>query len=124
MDEQSPARDAAAEAARALQNDAKNTLNDIKKQGVMGFFSFDTLYFPKIARFVFIVVCILSVIGMALGVLGGLVAMAQGNLGAGMGGIIVSIVGSLMWMVGLRIWFEMMMVAFKINGNIEKLLEK
>ena len=114
----------AGDAAGKLRQDAEQAMGEIRSRGVMGFFSFDGFYFPVIARCLFIILFILAVIGIVLGVIGGLVSMVSLNFIGGFIAMIGSVVGGILGIIGLRIWFEMLMVAFKINENLEKVRDK
>ncbi len=116
--------DAAKDAAENLKRDAEQALGEIKGRGVMGFFSFERLYFPVVARYLFIVLFILIVLGIVLGVVGGLVSMVTFSVISGISAIFGSIITGAIFIIGLRIWFEMFVVGFKINENLEKIRDK
>ena len=115
--------EAAKDAAKHLMGEAEEAIREIKGRGIMGFFSFDTLYFPIIARYLFIVICVFSVIGVLFGMLGGFVSMATSFV-AGLTMVIGSIIAGLMTIVGTRIWFELILLGFKINDGIQEIRAK
>ncbi len=116
--------DAAKDAAGKLKQDAEQALGEIKSRGIMGFFSFERLYFPVVARYLFIILFALIVIGVILGVIGGLVGMVSVGIMWGLSSIIGSLIMGAIFIIGLRIWFEMFVVGFKINENLEKIRGK
>ena len=111
-------------AAEALKEDAKKTLDDIKGRGIMGFFSFEHMYFPIIARYFFILICVLIIIGTSLSAVLGLVAMFGGAIGSGIGAIVGSVIFGAVGLLGVRIWFEMLLLGFTINRNLESIRDK
>ena len=120
----SSASDVAKEAANQMKEEAEKALGEIRGRGIMGFLSFDHLYFPIIARYIFIIVCIVSVIGIVFGFLGGLIALFTGKISAGIGAMIGAVVFGFLGLIGTRIWFELIILGFKVNENLEKILAK
>ncbi|MDR2391433.1 MAG: DUF4282 domain-containing protein [Planctomycetota bacterium] len=102
-----------------LGKDASEALREIRKRGVSGFFRFDKMYFPVIARFVFVLKCVVIALMAVAGALGGVVTMLGGSILAGLGVIVVSIFGGIIVLIVVRISFEMFLIAFNINENLE-----
>ena len=107
------------QAANQLKDEAQKAAAEIKGRGIMGFFSFEHLYFPVVARYVFIILCVLSVIGMVFGVIGGLIAIISTGVGAGIGMMLAAVIGGVFGLIFLRLWFEMVVVGFSINDNLK-----
>ena len=123
----SVAADAAAEAKDAAKNiagDAEKTLNEIKGMGLMSFFSFDRMLFPLVARYVFIILCLFSILGVVLGVLASFIAIFTTGILTGILGVVGSVLWGAIGLVFTRFWFEFMLVGFKINENIQLLREQ
>lgn len=112
------------DAAQQLANETKETLNEFKRLGPMSFFSFDRMFFPVIARYVFIFICALVLLGAVLGVLGGLVAIVSQGIVAGIGAMIGSVLFAALALIGVRFWFEFVLVAFKINEAVQEMRNK
>lgn len=104
------------EEANEAVNDLKKDMQQFKQMNRGSFFKFDKLYFPIIARWLFIVAVILIALGTVVGFLGSLVGMQL--LGA-----IFALIGGLISIVAVRIWFELILVVFNINDAVQELRE-
>ncbi|MCL1999861.1 MAG: DUF4282 domain-containing protein [Planctomycetes bacterium] len=113
--------DAAKNAAGNFKQGAEQAIDEIKSRGAMGIFSFEHLYFPAIARCLFIILFILVGLGVILGVIAGLATMVNVGVIYGFITMISVILSGVLGLIGLRVWFEMLIVAFKINESLEKI---
>ena len=111
-------------AASELGNDADKALGEIGGRGFLGFFRFDKMYFPVIARFVFILKCAVIALAAVVGVFAGFANMLGGSILAGLGVIVFSILAGAITLIVVRIWFEMFLIAFTINENLEAIKKK
>lgn len=77
-------------------------------------FVFDSMLTPKIITLVYWLLLFFAVVG-------GLGTMFGGGFGFGklLGGLGIMVAGA----VGARIWCELLIVLFKIHGNIKKLVD-
>jgi len=80
-------------------------------------FFFDSMLTPKIITIVYWLL-LLSILISGLG------AMFGGYGGAGGGGILTGLGIIILGAVSARIWCELLIVLFKIHGNIKKLAEE
>jgi len=119
-----PAANPAAEASRAAANEARAEMeraySQIKGQGLRGIFSFDTLYYPMIARVLWIISLVLLALFVVIMIIGG---FAKG-IGAGIAGLIFIPLIGIFYAIMIRVWFEFMIVLFKINDGIQELVRK
>ena len=119
-----PAANPAAEAGKAAANEAKaemeRTYAQIKGAGLRGIFGFDALYYPIIARILWIVAFILLVLLCG----GFIIAGFSKGIGAGIAGLIIIPIFGLFYAVMIRVWFEFMIVLFRINDGIQELVRK
>jgi hypothetical protein len=111
----------AKDAALKVKAEAEKAFVEIKGRGVGGFFSFDHMYFPIVARYLFIVLCVLSVLGIVAGVLGGLVSIFTVGFFAGLSMMFGAVVFGIFGIIFMRLWFEMIMLGFSINENVRAL---
>ncbi len=114
----------AADAARDFKQDAEKTITELKGRGIKGFFDFKFMYFPIIARYVFVVTVILSVLGMGMGVLGGLSVMVSTGFINGLLAIVFAIVGGVFGILFTRIMFEMILLGFKVYETLQEINRK
>lgn len=120
----SSSADAARDAAMNLVGDAGKDMDEIKGMGIGGFFSFDRFYFPIFARYLFIVMVGLGILGILVGILVGVVTMFKTGFLAGLFGIIGSIIFGILGIIFYRFLFETMLLGFKIYESLEKVREK
>lgn len=120
----SPQGEAAKAAAANLLGDAGKDMNEIKNIGIMGFFSFDRFYFPIFARYLFIAIVALGVLGIFLGIIGGFVTMVKVSVLSGVLGVFASIIFGIVGIIVYRFLFETILLGFKINENLEKIRDK
>ena len=118
------AKDADRAAAVEMRANAEKTMNELKSGGIGGIFSFDKMYFPVIARWLFIIITVIIVIFGVLGVLGSLVNILPGNIIPGIVGVIVSGIGMILWFIFTRVWFEMLLLGFKIYDELKAIRQK
>ncbi len=116
--------DKAKEAARQFADETEQTLEEFKHLSLLSFFSFDRMFFPVIARYVFLFIVAIIAIGALFGVLGGLASFVSVGLLAGIGTIIGSVLFAVLALIGVRFWFEFLLVAFKINEAVQEIRKK
>ncbi|MDR1519095.1 MAG: DUF4282 domain-containing protein [Planctomycetota bacterium] len=114
----------AAREAKLLDGGAKKALGEIKGGGLAGFFNFDRLYFLAVARVLFMLVCALILLATLAGLLGGLIAMVGQSVLGGLGVIAGALIFGAVSLLAARVWFEMLVVAFRINENLEAIRDK
>lgn len=102
-----------------MGNEFKNDLGELRKMDKGSFFSFDKLYFPTIARYLFIILCIFVAVGAIIGVLAGFAALFTTGFLSGLGVIIGSLIYGVVVIFFLRIWFEFVLVMFNINDAVQ-----
>ena len=107
--------------AAELRAEAEQELRRMKSIGFRGLFSFDTLLFPKIARVLFFIYCVLLAIGLAVGVLAGLAAMIGQGLFAGLAIIVAAVISCVIMFVATRVWFEIVLVMFKLYESVDEI---
>ncbi len=70
-----------------ISNEFKNEVNELKKMDKGSFFNFDKLYFPTVARYIFIIICIVLAVLGVVGVIGSLVVLFSGKIIGGLLGV-------------------------------------
>ncbi len=120
----SSAADAARDAAKDLKDDAEKAIGEIRGRGMKGFFNFEFMYFPIIARYVFVVIVILVIIGMIFGVLANLAALVGTSIIGGIIGIVMTLIGGGLTILFTRISFEMILLGFKIYEEVREVNRK
>ena len=99
-----------------MGNDMKKDLGELKKANAWSFFSFDRLYFPVVARYFFILLCILSVVFYVIGI--GSALFTQGII-AGIGAAVFGVIMLAIGLFFMRIWFELILVSFNIHDAVK-----
>lgn len=112
------------EASEAVRRDAEKAYGEVRGRGAMGFFSFDFFYFPIVARYLFIILVILSVVGIFFGVLGGVLTVVTGKVLNGIGVMVGAVVVGVAGIFLLRLWFEMFLLGFKMYEGIKNISDK
>ena len=102
-------------------NELKNELEELKKGGFLSnfLFGFKKLYFPAIARFLFILAWVIIALVGAAGCVFGLYTMITASFGMGLIFIIGVAVYVIMLIFMIRIWFELILVLFTINDAVQ-----
>ena len=103
----------------AADQGANVGLNDLKKMDKGSFFSFDKMYFPTFARYLFIIMCALIGIVGIIGVLFGLYSMFAVGFFSGVSMILTGVITSVVMIVAMRFWFEMVLVIFSVNDAVQ-----
>jgi len=80
-------------------------------------FFFETMLTPKIITFVYWLLLLVAVIS-------GITTMFSGYGGLTFGSFFSGIALAVFSAIGARIWCELMIVLFKIHGNLQKLADK
>jgi hypothetical protein len=96
-------------------------VDEVKGIDKSSFFKFDKLYFPMIARFLFLLAVAVIVFFGAVGVIANLVAMFTVGFFSGLIGMVASAVGAVVGIFVVRIWFELVLVVFNINDAVQEI---
>ena len=81
--------------------------------------SFESFVFPKVVKFIYIVI----IIFLALGYLAMLIAGFSQSAAAGLGALILGPIALLLYLIFVRAGIEVAMVMFRINANVKKMLD-
>jgi len=108
------------EAAKEMKAEAERAMNEIKNAGLAGFLGFNTLYFPIIAKVLWIILIVLAILGMLVMIVA---SFFQSILDGIFSIVLVPLFGCFM-LLQMRVWFEFMVVAFRINDGIQQMNEK
>ncbi len=109
--------------ANQFGNDMRNDFEQLKKMDKGSFFNFDKLYFPFIAKWLFLLGLALIVISGIFMILGGLAAIFTAGVLSGLGVIVGAIIYVVVSAFLLRIWFEFILVLFNINDAVQDIRE-
>ncbi|MCD8350261.1 MAG: DUF4282 domain-containing protein [Planctomycetaceae bacterium] len=90
-----------------------------RQDGWKRFFSFETLYFPVFAHYVFIVFVVLVLLVGLGGIVAAFSLMARVGFSDGMYGLLQSVATVAVLIVGGRLWLELTMVVFKMNEALQ-----
>lgn len=96
-------------------------LNEVKGMGAASFLRFDKMFFPIIARYLFIALCILLLLGGVAGLIGAIVSIFTTGILAGLFLMVAVVFYVAISLVFLRIWFELILVGFSINEAVQEI---
>ena len=86
-------------------------------------FDFDTFYFPKFARIIFIVLVVLVAIGTVIGFFAALFGPSWYGFGQKLLQALLTLLGGAVTILLMRLSFEFSLVVFSINENIKAMRE-
>ncbi len=93
--------------------------DETRQGGWKRFFSFETMYFPLFAQYVFLVFVVLALLVGLAGILAAFSLMARIGFSDGMFELFRIVVGVAVVILGGRLWLELAMVIFKINEALQ-----
>ncbi|MDR1613368.1 MAG: DUF4282 domain-containing protein [Planctomycetota bacterium] len=96
-------------------------VDDMRGIDKSSFFKFDKLYFPMIARFLFMALAAVILLSGAVGVMVSLVSMFTAGFLSGLFGIAASAAYAVVAVFFVRIWFELILVVFNINDALQEI---
>ncbi|MCD8140394.1 MAG: DUF4282 domain-containing protein [Planctomycetaceae bacterium] len=93
--------------------------DETRQGGWKRLFSFESMFFPVIARYVFMVYVVLVLLVGVAGVFAAFSLMARIGFSDGMFELFRYIVGVVLLVLGGRLWLELVMVVFKIHEALQ-----
>ncbi|ACY96693.1 MULTISPECIES: DUF4282 domain-containing protein [Thermomonospora] len=85
-------------------------------------FSFDNFVAPKLIKFLYVLILVLTSVASVFWVVSGFAMMADGSSGAAVGGLFLIILSPVIWFFSVmvaRVYLEMLIVMFKISEDLK-----
>ena len=92
---------------------------EMRQGGWRSLFTFDTMYFPIFAHYVFVVFVVLVLLIGLGGIVAAFSVMARIGFSDGMYSLLQSVAMAAVLLVAGRLWIELAMVVFKINEAVQ-----
>jgi hypothetical protein len=90
----------------------------MEKLSVRDFIYFDKMIMPSVITIIYWVVCVLAVLSILVT---GISLMAAGSA---LRGLLTIILGCPLSLLAVRLYCELLVVVFKIHGNLQKIADK
>ncbi len=102
-----------------VESGAERFTREMREGGWRSLFTFDAMYFPVFAHYVFVVFVILVLLVGLGGIVAAFSVMARFGFSDGMYSLLQSVAMAVVLLVAGRLWIELAMVVFKINEAVQ-----
>lgn len=101
------------------ETEAEKFAREVRQGGLRSLFTFDIMYFPVFAHYVFLAFVVLVLLVGLAGIVAAFTTMAKVGFSDGMYSLLQSVAMVVVLIVGGRLWIELAMVVFKINEAVQ-----